>query len=924
MRKRILWLLTAVIMVGTTAVALCSCSDNDDNPAATTPIGDKIVGKWYAETPKQVTIGTGEKAVECAKVVLVGTFDADGEGFWSYILVDKQDRAIQPVGKDGKEHPYYANCNYSVTGNTVDVELTANYLPTSQIEWTFNYNGTCLQTKYEDRIIDLHPITTGEDAMYQEWMRQLGFGFTEDEKYNINDKDITASNWRDQIGLYVYDGVGADVTDEKGRTGYTSVYLPWYKDGVVDTNLDPAFCDDITPENGWEWVLNLCGERSMVNNNFFAVYNKYSGVLRFFYYMPKITSGDDHMWEVDMTNMMAQRSVWQYGLPMDLKIADKAAIGQDKDNFFVDYITPYVRQQAQDGKISPNQGWWAFDVDLSLYRPDDKSFADDQSMSLQIRSWNESHVSLTSAITGKLEGDMQLDQTKTYTIVSKKKGVFGFIKDAVKIGKTAVAAITGAKKGDVKGAITNGISAAKDGYAFYGALKNNKNSSTTVTDTLSRITGTFNASIQADAETDGTISTSKPVTGAASPTIPAKQFITAGTHLGDGVWNLKTSPVVYFFNRGMVKPKYFIYFFDPSSVEVVLNPEVFPESDIEWVEVDAIAGDRKAETGNYRKAFGIPYSLDSKKATDRFPIQAHDYYWWFDFFYNSDEKYGMDYLHDQQYKGDQLISGRCLDSLYYIEPCVTDNVPNTEVNVSVVVKLKSMDAPMVYSRSYIPVVKELNIPSPFVGSEGDIDDYPAVYDQIVSKPKQNGKFVRGPIYDYQLKRLHSIRRYLDNEFEFKAVKTQGEGCYDIVDALTNGYHDDRWGDKGVRLELDNSVQEGNWNFEWSYDKPATPWAYEMSGIEFYETSREEVRSVPVSWKLYAKLNEGDEWTLLDQQTDNTEWYFKSVNEQWASDGPWASLFNVSQKKPWQYYRLEITKKSKKNNILSIPNFKLLY
>ena len=66
MRKRILWLLTTVILCGATAVALCSCSDNDDNPAATTPIGDKIVGKWYAETPKQVTLGTGANAVECA------------------------------------------------------------------------------------------------------------------------------------------------------------------------------------------------------------------------------------------------------------------------------------------------------------------------------------------------------------------------------------------------------------------------------------------------------------------------------------------------------------------------------------------------------------------------------------------------------------------------------------------------------------------------------------------------------------------------------------------------------------------------------------------------------------------------------------------------------------------------------------------
>ena len=906
MRKRILRFLTTVILCGTTAVALSSCFDIYDNPAAQAPLGDKIVGKWYAETPKQVTLGTGENAVECAKVVLVGSFDEGGEGFWSLILVDKQNRAIQPVGKDGEEHPYWADCNYSVTGNTVNMELTANYLPTSQMEWTFNYNGTCLQTKYKDRIIDLHPITTGEDAMFQEWMQQLGFGASADN-YNINDKDITAENWRQTEAIYIYDGVGADVTDEKGRTGYTTVNLPWYQGGVVDSNLDPAFCDDITPENGWVWVLNLCGNRSMVNNNFFAVYNKYSGVLRFFYYMPKITSGDDHMWEVDMTNMMAQRSVYHYGLPMDLKIADKAALGQDKDNIFVDYVTPYVRQQAQDGKISPNQGWWSFDVDLSLYRPDDKSFADGQSMSLQIRSWDESHVSLTSAITGKLEGDMQLDQTKTYTIVSKKKGVFGFIKDAVNIGKTATSAIVSARKGDVKGALTSGIGAAKDGYAFYGALKNNKNSSTTVTDTLSRITGTFNASIQADAETDGTISTSKPVTGAASPTIPGKQFITAGTGLGDGVWNLKTSPVEYIFSKSSWRGHCYS-FFDPSSVEVVLNPDVFPDSDIEWVEVDALAGDRKAETGNYRKAFGITYSLDIfHNHSSIFPYSIPYYLWWWDFLYNSDDKHGMDYVNNQSYGDDgSYISGRCLDGKYYLEPSVQYVLPNTEVNVKVVVKLKSMDAPIVLSRSYLPVVKVV-----------DVGDFAALYDQIVSKPKQNGKIERGPIYDYQLKRLHSLRRWLDNEFEFKVVKTQSEGCVDIAPALTNKYKIENEG--CYILAPDDSKPEGNWNFEWSYDKPAAPRAYEMCSVNW------NYLHAPVSWKLKAKLNEGDEWTLLDEQKDN--------NDPWnGDDDPRCISFDLKEKnKPWQYYRLEITKKSSHINRadweqshLFLANFKLLY
>lgn len=903
-------LVMGAIVLCSVATAMTSCKKDDLIPSEDA----WILGKWYMEKDKHGTLGEGDAAVEYEKVVLCGEFKEGNKGFWALIYVDSTNRAINP----DNAYAYYANCTYAVKDKTVALKLTANHLPTSQMEWTLTYDGDCLETMYDNELVDLKRITTGQDAMFLEWMKQLGFGASA-ENYNINDEDFTPTNWRDEEAIYIYDGKGTDVTDAKGRTGYTTVNLPWYKGGVVDSNLDPEFCDDITPENGWEWVLNLCGNRSIVNNNFFALYNKYSGVLRIFYYMPNnVASGNDHLWEVDMTNMMAQRSNWGYGLPMDLNITNKAAIDQDKASIFVDYITPYVRQQSPDGKITPNQGWWAFDIDMSLYRPNDNSFGDNQSMSLQIRSWDEAHVSLTSAITGKLDGEMKLDQTKTRTIVSKKKGLFGFVKDAINIGKTAAAAIVSAKSGDVKGALTNGISAAKDGYAFYGALKNNKNSSTTVTDTLSRITGTFNASVQADAETDGIINASKPVTGAASPTIQAKQFIKTGTHIGEGVWNLKTSPVVYYFKKHMsAGDKYYcVTFFDPSSVEVVLNPDVFPESDIEWVEVDALAGVRTDEHGYYKEAFGIQHNINFSDYTKRFPLELKDYYWWFDFFYDNDDKYGMDYVHDRQYKGSQLICGRCLNGEYYLEPCANESgLPETEVNVSVVVKLRSMDAPLVYSRSYIPVIKGMNI------SNKNLGDFPAVYDQIVSKPKQNGKFVRGPIYDYQLKRLHSIRRYMDKAFEFKAVSTLSEGCYDIAPALTDNYNSGHYDEKGVQLELNKSVKEGHWNFEWSYDKPATPWAYEFCARDYPEEATMGTIAVPVSWKLYAKLNESDEWTLLDEQYDNTNWYEK---DNIFATSPYPTTFKVNQKKPWQYYRLEITKKSQKNNALNFQNIRLLY
>ena len=892
--------LMAMVLMGTAMTMMTSCKQEEPSLA-----NEWYFGRWYMEMDKKGTLGTDSIRYEYTKVVLCGDFGEKYEGFWSLIYVDSANHAISPNGDS-----YWANCRYTVQDKTIRLNLNPSYLPMAQKEWTLTYDGECLKTTYENQLIDLHRIKTQEYEQYQIWMRELGFGADMDT-YNINDKDFTQENWREQPGIYIYDGKGTDITDEKGRTGYTLVALPWYKGGVVDTNLDPEFCDDILPENGWEWVLNLCGSRSIVNNNFFALYNKYSGVLRFFYYMPnKVASGNDHMWEIDMTNMMAQLSNWGYGLPLDLNIVNKAVLGQEKANFYVDYITPYVRQAAPDGTITPNQGWWAFDIDLSLYRPKDNGFADNQSMSLQIRSWDVSHVSLTSAITGKLDGEMKLDQTKTRTIVSKKKGLFGFVQDGIKIGKTAAAAIASAKTGDVKGALKNGLSAAKDGYAFYGALKNNKNSSTTVTDTLSRISGTFNANVQADAETDGIIQSSKPVTGAASPTIQTKQFIKAGTHLGEGVWNLKTSPVVYHFSNSIYSNHYCIAFFDPSSIEVVLNPDLFPESDIEWVEVDALAGVRKEGTGNFREAFGIPYRLNVSRPTRRFPYDTHDYFWWFDFLYNSEDKFGMEYLHDHETNSGQKISGRCLDGEYYLEPCAQWGLPETEVNVSVVVKLRSMDAPIVLSRSYIPVVKQMYIDDNF--DSDDLGKFRSVYDEIVSKPKQNGKIAMGPIYDYQMKRLHSLRRHLDNAFEFKAVKTKSDGCYDMAPALTSNYNCGYEDETGVRLKLNKSVLEGKWNFEWSYDKPATPLAYEFCAMEYNE-------AVPVSWKLYAKLNSGDSWTLLDEQKNNTKWYQKNL-----APGPYPTLFTVSQKKPWQYYRLEITKKSRKDKILNFSNFKLLY
>lgn len=804
MRKRILWFLTTVILFGTTAVALSSCSDND--LASQTPIGGKIVGKWYAETPKQVTLGTGKNAVECAKAVLVGTFDADGEGFWSYILVDKQNRAIQPVGKDGKEHPYYANCKYGVTGNNVDVELTANYLPTSQMEWTFNYNGTCLQTKYEDRMIDLHPITTGEDAMFQEWMQQLGFGASADN-YNINDKDITAENWRQTEAIYVYDGVGADVKDAQGRTGYTTVNMPWYK-GDKLTNLPDGFCDDITPEMGWEWVLNRCGSRVTVNNNFFAVYNKYTGILRFFYYMPQVTNtGNDHVWQVSMTDNLATHTTIPYGVPNDRTITNKAAITQDASGTFMDYVTPWTDYLSQDGLIVPNVGWWAFDVDLSLTRPE--AINEDDNIKLQMRSWNTTHTSLYSTMMAKINGEMKGSfegQTKTPLIASSSKGFFGRVGDLVKLGTKITNTVKDIYSGNAVGAIKGGVDLAKNGASL--ASGKTKASGGETSGTFDgTFEGTINMMMNGTINTDGVIQGSQPTVGVASPTFYLKDFETKNSLLGQGVWNLKKTPVVYAFNSQNTvdfwpeNPNIFAanwIFFDPSSVEVELNPDVFPESEIEWMQVDAIAGARKEMnwkgTDLFRQAIGLKPIEDYKYGSQ---IYLHDMYgthtygadvdnYVFNFvgtgdfdgktidgtkFPTSYEAFETGWANSWGLKQWPRVFG-CGTDDYIIEPQMTcfENIradgnvyidgvpflfPAVEINVSVQVKLKSLDLPIILSRIYLPDYQYLEI------SDQDEAKVYEVIDRIQAKKNLSPKTAgHTQSYDFQAARINKCFKLL--------------------------------------------------------------------------------------------------------------------------------------------------------------------
>lgn len=279
MRKQIrLLLMLALPML----LGLASCAEHD-NPVDPNPLAKQVSGLWWSLTEQEGTFSDATDSYPYTRMGQAVCFYDDGTGYGvTFFFNDEQGDPIAIIGGEAMAPFTYTS--------TADGRLTLDFSDAYHEyadyfkQWTMTYADGTVSATDGKLTLTLEKPSDAMAETIRDWEYQFNGGATADN-YNINDEDFTPDNWREQEGIYIYDGTGTDVTDAKGRTGYTLVNMPWFE-GDKLTNLPDGFCNDITPANGWEWVLNRCGSRSIKNNNFFAVYNKYSGILRFFYYLP--------------------------------------------------------------------------------------------------------------------------------------------------------------------------------------------------------------------------------------------------------------------------------------------------------------------------------------------------------------------------------------------------------------------------------------------------------------------------------------------------------------------------------------------------------------------------------------------------------------------------------------------------------------
>ena len=774
MRKFNLWMMAAILILCGLSTALTSCKDSDDGPKGTPISAEQLNKMWYAEATKNYTFADGRQ--EQLKQVTVLNFSENGTGREYSFYVDADNEVCDDA--DG-----LLGIEFTYTNNDGVIRTTRKDIlndATADLVREFRYQDGKLVTSNAD--LSLSPATDAQKAQLEAWLPDGANGLNPNNGLGLT--GFNTSSWRAKQDIFLYTGKDYDVADVIYR-GYIKVPLPW-NDSDRQSNLPMNFCDDITPENGWELVMNRCGSSAIANENFFALYNKYLGILRMFYYMPaKSGDGNDHYWCVRLNGDMVYRSPMIYSMPQDVTITKPETFGLEgvsqSDKLYMS-ITPWTEVDLTTDGIVPRQGWWAFDLDLSTYRPDVD--LTDNLIKMWVDETTTSNVSLVTALQGSIDGSLKGDinlqaQFQKGNKAAKVCGtVFKALKGAADIG-AGIASFIGKDPAGGIANIGNALGTIGDICTEYGQ------------DKLTGFKGTMNATINlaltANASTEGTIKAYTKVDEIVSSEMSiGKNFKLKGTGLGKGVWSLKSSPKIYMTNvmtteSLATRPYGCVWFFDPSSIEVDLNPEVFGD-DVDSLRVDAVClvrdGTSWSSIDKYRSALGLKdrkiYQSNYTNSNIQTKIDLSDLQAWNTIgnFYSRENLYDrmpedvcfpISIMHKSSNEDLNMgIWGAGMtDNLsifgtpkFIIEPIMSTKdeskcctAPPVVVNVVVTVKLKSNGKKFMYSGEFLPEIE-------FLPWQLKADEWEALWNRVKTGPSYYQKYPDyNPTYELHKQRM---------------------------------------------------------------------------------------------------------------------------------------------------------------------------
>lgn len=408
---------------------------------------------------------------------------------------------------------------------------------------------------------------------------------------------------------------------------------PWADETI--TTLPENIRYDVKKKDGWEMAFSFMNRETFDDCNYFALYNRYLGTLRIFYYVTNpTTTGSEYAFEVDMGsankyNKFPFYHALAYGIPSNHTNLSNTMnlLGKNVSSQFTfkSFFSTYKAMSS----TALTKGWTAFDIDASAYSPKGKRWVDSgEQLQIACRTELNQTVSLSGSLKANISGKYSsAEQTASATSgVSSTLQTIGSI-----VGDVQNSALTGIEQ-IVTGSSINTYcryagAACKVAAFAYDYLMENKYAEN-LTDSMP---GKIEMSLTGDIELSGYIK-SLSSNCIAPITLKGNSFkdTNKDTHFGQGVWGLVTDPVIYVVEDCMMgNVSHFnlsingdgtygcsdaedynlrmISFLDPSSIQVCINKDVFPDvSEVKaTIDYGVYPDEEKGHTSKYAELLGL-------------------------------------------------------------------------------------------------------------------------------------------------------------------------------------------------------------------------------------------------------------------------------------------------------------------------------
>lgn len=410
----------------------------------------------------------------------------------------------------------------------------------------------------------------------------------------------------------------------------------------------------------WELVFNLTGVDMKPGEHYFGLYNRFTGILRVFYYLTEdrlpAHDANDHMWSMGLSKDLIEHVTFQYAIPYGEEATEayKAAMG---GNDAVFKTTALTAECTNEGKVVPKVGWWAYDIDMSAMRPHDFFSSDRSVMRPGVEVFNQDNVVLSSIMHGSLDGsisgNMNMNSLKGSGTTNGGLigGIVGGFLNSTLTNKAILDMMFDPKAiGDAGLTSFLGIMLGTVGKGMEAKMKTGREDP----DKLGDFNGKINLTLDATIETVGSIGGER-TTLVPSPELNVASFINPVQGFGGGVWNIEHHPVVYVVTDAFWgdKAKFssvekvtsegrtayqltmnpddvglrLISFLDPTSIGTIyVNRDALPKGVIGDINVSTSYGVLKGATPGYTDGFrnAIGLSYEEPELTSMSSYQSDD------------------------------------------------------------------------------------------------------------------------------------------------------------------------------------------------------------------------------------------------------------------------------------------------------------